>query len=433
MFNSPSYRKIQEAAERGKSFKAPKCKANFFVRGSVSMIVFRVVVNGKRSTNKSTGIKAKAVDFDSKTLTIRNDHANSTRLQILNSEIQRIFKDREIAGRPLDPTVIRDIALGLRSPFDEQTPTVIEAMKRYLDWHEQRHLNKDLRLLSLKRYRAYIKTLTAFFSLRPGYGPNVRFNQLTPALEHHLVTDFLKGERRYCHEYAVKIFSFFRQLLEYAIAHEWADRNPIKHVRLKKQRKAPVSLSMDDVKRLQSFQFVEQHANQVRDVFLLCCYTGLAYTDVASLTKDHLATIKEVPCILKNRDKSGVQSFTPLFPEAQAILDKYSQHEGCRLKGVLVPVLSNQKMNSWLKVIGNTVGIKEPLHTHLGRRTFTMYSEELGFTLSEMAVMMGHTNQSMTESHYYQQRREPVIKRFKEIFKNPNPDSNVNDSQQKAS
>jgi site-specific recombinase XerD len=427
MFNSPHYRKVQEAAERGKSFKVPTCKAHFFVRGSVSVIVFRVVVNGKRSNNKSTGIKVTASTFDPRSLTIQNDPDNSTRLRTLSNEVQRIFKNREISGHSLDPTVIRDIALGLRSQYDEQTPTVIEAMKRYLDWHEQRHINKDLKILSLKRYRSYVKTLTEFFTLRPGYGPSVRFAQLTPALEHHLITDFLKGQRKYCHEYAVKVFSYFRQFVEYAIAHEWADRNPVKHVRLRKQRREPVTLTMADVKRLQSFEFVELHANQVRDVFLFSIFTGLAYVDVAELNENHLTTIKDVPCILKSRAKSGVQSFIPLFPEARAILDKYDQHAGCRMKGVLLPVLSNQKMNNWLKIIGNTVGIKERLHTHLARKSFTMYSEELGFTLTDMAVMMGHTNTAMTESHYYQRRREPVITRFKEIFRNTGntPDENA--------
>ncbi|QJD79586.1 site-specific integrase [Spirosoma rhododendri] len=417
MFKLPAYRKAQDAAERGHKFKAPTCNVVFIMRSNSDAIYIRVSVNGVRSTNKSTGIKAAREDFDTKTRTILNDPTNTVRLRKMESAVYEVFKDREITGRSLEPNLIRDIAFGLRG-HDEQEPTVIEAISLYQQWHEQRFGSNDVSIGTIRRYRTYKTLLTTFFTLTPGYGKDTRFNQLKPALQFHLVDTYLKAQKKYCHNYALKIFQFFRGLVEYAIAHEWADRNPLRHARIRKYVKAPVTLSMEDLAKLKAFEFVEPHANQVRDVFLLCCYTGLAYSDVAELSSADLANINDVACILKNRTKSGVQAFVPLFPDAREILDKYRFHEGCRMSGKLVPVLSNPKMNKWLKIIGNTVGIKESLHTHLARKTFTMYSEELGFTLSEMAVMLGHTNATMTENHYYKRRREPVIVRFKEIFKN---------------
>jgi integrase/ribosomal protein L28 len=417
MFNSPAYKKAQQAVENGKRFKAPTCNVRFFQRKNSDAIYMRVVVNGIRAIDKSTGIKTDPESFDVATRTLLNDPTNTQRLRLLESTVYTVFKDRDITGRSMEPNVIRDIALGLRG-HDEQVPTVIEAINLYQQWHEQRFGSNDVSLGTIKRYRTYRTLLTTFFTLTPGYGKDTRFNQLKPALQFHLVDTYLKSQKKYCHNYALKIFQFFRGLLEYAIAHEWADRNPLRHARIRKYVKTPVTLSMEDLAKLKAFEFVEPHANQVRDVFLLCCYTGLAYSDVAELSGADLANINDVPCILKNRTKSGVQAFVPLFPDARLILDKYRFHEGCRMSGKLLPVLSNPKMNKWLKIIGNTVGIKESLHTHLARKTFTMYSEELGFTLSEMAVMLGHTNTTMTENHYYKRRREPVIVRFKEIFKN---------------
>ena len=417
MFKSPAYRKVQAAAEGGHHFKAPTCHVGFIMRTSSDAIYIRVSINGVRSINKSTGIRATKESFDAPTRTILGDPTNTARLRMMETTIYQVFKDREITGRSLEPNLIRDIAFGLRG-HDEETPTVISCIRLYQLWHEQRFKANDVSEGTIKRYRTYEKVLTTFFTLTPGYGKDIRFEQLKPALQFHLIDTYLKGQKKYCHNYALKIFQFFRGLIEYAIAHEWADRNPLRHARVRKYVKAPVALSMDDLAKLKAFEFVEPHANQVRDVFLFCCYTGLAYSDLASLSMADLANINDVACILKNRTKSGVQAFVPLFPDAREILDKYRFHESSRMKGVLLPVLSNPKMNKWLKIIGNTVGIKESLHTHLARKTFTMYSEELGFTLSEMAVMLGHTNQTMTENHYYKRRREPVIVRFKEIFKN---------------
>jgi site-specific recombinase XerD len=92
------------------------------------------------------------------------------------------------------------------------------------------------------------------------------------------------------------------------------------------------------------------------------------------------------------------------------------------MKGLLLPVMTNQKMNGWLKIIGHMAQIKQKLHMHLGRKSFTTYAEELGFTLNDMATMLGHTSQTMTEAFYYQRRREPVVTKFKEIFINSNAD-----------
>ncbi|MBO0935083.1 phage integrase SAM-like domain-containing protein [Fibrella sp. HMF5335] len=381
--------------------------------------MFRLLTNGKRAPDVSTGIHCDRENFDPKTRTIKNDPVNSARLRTLEAAVQRIFKDRELTGRSLNAKVIRDIALGLRG-HNEPLPTVIEGIRRYLERHEKRVAIQDLADGSMKRYRTYADILECFFTLQSGYGKDTNFNELKPALEHHLVYDYLKAKRGYSHNYALKIFQFMRSIIEYAVAEEWADRNPIRHVKIRKYHKDPVALTMADLERLRDFTFAEPHANQVRDVFLFCCYSGLAFVDVATLSRHSLTTISDVPCILKSRTKSGVQAFVPLFPEASAILDRYAQHEACRMKGLLLPVLSNPKMNKWLKIIGNTVGIKESLHTHLARKTFTMYSEELGFSLSEMAVMMGLKNVTMLEDHYYQRRREPVITRFKNIFR---PDS----------
>ncbi|QHV99298.1 site-specific integrase [Spirosoma endbachense] len=409
------YTKAERRAKRDESIKFAACTVTIFVRKESSMLGFRVRCCGKNSPFKSLGIKLKPSQFNSKTLHIAGDPYNTARVVDLKASILKVFKERELTGRSLDPTLIRDIALGLRG-HDDYTPTIIEAITR---WTEQKAklLGNGLSLSSLKQYQRYGRIISEFVTIN--YGKDASLDTLKPAVQHDLLV-YMKGDRKSGHNYAIKTIQFLKAILDYAVAYEWCDRNVLQSVRLNKQRKEVRTLTMVDLEKVKQTHFVETTLNEVRDIFLFCCYTGLAYTDVASLTKDYLITVDDIQCILKDRKKSGQQSFVPLFPEALAILDKYRYHPICRLKGVLLPVLSNQKMNKWLKVIGNVAGIKETLHTHLARKTFTMFADERGFKLDQTAIMMGHSHAYMTEQHYYKGRRETVIKEFKRIQNDQN-------------
>ncbi|MCK8495905.1 site-specific integrase [Spirosoma sp. RP8] len=415
MFNK-QVQKATKLVQQGAKVQFSKCSVNFFVRSRSSTIYYRVKVNGQFGTDRTTGIKAKLGEFNTESLVIKNNPSDSTRLNQLKNSILRVFTERDLTGRSLEPDVIRDIALGLRG-HDSTIPSLIEGIELYLQQKELL-LGNGLSVGSVKRYQGYRNLLVRFVTVT--YGPKATFDQLKPALEHDLIS-YLKGNRGFSHNYALKVFQFLKTILEYAVSHEWAERNVLRTARLRKYYKPVETLTMDDLSQLKGIGLIEPNAAMVRDVFLFCCYTGMAYADVAELKAHHIVTVNEVKCVLKDRQKSGIQAFTPLFPEALSILDKYATNELCVMKGVLLPVLSNQKMNNWLKVIGNLAGIKKPLHTHLARKTFTMYAEELGFSLNDMATMLGHTHTAMTEKHYYQRRREPVISKFKSIFVNPDP------------
>lgn len=439
----------QKAQQTGTGFVALKCHVTFFALKSLSLdkskakprlrvksryIRFRVSIAGMRSSERSTGIRVEnPQDFDPQTLVIQGDPIGSARLLALKADVERLFNERLYLKRMLNPIHLADMALGLCGHEDEHlyatginargqavaqrssrlvTPNVIGAIQRYVD-QKALLLGNGLSEATLQRYRQYGTILAEF--IRETYGMNAPLDGLTPAVEYDLF-GFLKGKRRYVHNYAVKIIQFFKSMLTYAHAHRWVDRNVLGALRLTRHHKEVKTLTLSDLAKLAAQHFAEPTLNQVRDVFLFCCYTGLAYADVQSLSREHLLEVDGVDCILKDRHKSGVQAFVPLFPEAIVILDRYEQHPICRLKGVLLPVLSNQKMNNALKVIGNIVGIPETLHTHLARKTFTLFSEERGFGLDHMAVMMGHTNTTMTERHYHRRRRDPVLKVFKQLY-----------------
>jgi integrase len=110
---------------------------------------------------------------------------------------------------------------------------------------------------------------------------------------------------------------------------------------------------------------------RVRDIFLFCCFTGLAYVDVRKIGPQNVFTDEDNrPWIAVNRTKTSAPSNVPLLPAAFRIIGKYQEHPYCKARNRLLPVLSNQKMNSYLKEIADCCGIRKDLTFHTARHTF---------------------------------------------------------------
>ena len=139
----------------------------------------------------------------------------------------------------------------------------------------------------------------------------------------------------------------------------------------------------------------------VRDVFLVQCFTGLAFIGVSELRPEHIVPDNEGNMwIRKARTKTKVMCNIPLLDIPLQIIEKYKEHPLCQKKGVLLPVLCNQKMNSYLKEISDFCGIKKNLTTHTGRHTFsTVVALANNVSLENVAKMLGHTSTKMTQRY----------------------------------
>jgi integrase len=287
--------------------------------------------------------------------------------------------------------------------------SVQEALQRYVE-QKEKLLGNGLCARSVYQYQKYGRKLSEFITRQ--YGKNWPLTYLTPSVDFDLYAHF-KGKQKQAHNYVVKVMQFFKVALGEAQGHGWVDRNVMGAVRFKKERKEVKTLSMEEIEVLAKGELADASLTQVRDVFLFQVYTGLAWTDVHSLASHHIIQVEGIDCIQKERDKSDQQAFVPLFPEALAILDRYANHPICRRKRVLLLVVANATMNRELKRIGKQLGIAQTLRTHLARKSFTLFAEERGFKLDDMATMLGHSHATMTEKHYRVRRREPILKVFK--------------------
>lgn len=159
-------------------------------------------------------------------------------------------------------------------------------------------------------------------------------------------------------------------------------------------------LTAEELQQLMDTPFQHQRLEHVRDCFVFCCFTGLAYADVKKLTHDDFVTgIDGELWINTKRTKTNTKSNIPVLPTALMILDKY-EDSSYLVNGKVLPVLTNQKMNAYLKEIATLSGIKKNLTTHLARHTFaTTVTLANGVSIESVSKMLGHKSLRTTQ-HY---------------------------------
>jgi site-specific recombinase XerD len=157
----------------------------------------------------------------------------------------------------------------------------------------------------------------------------------------------------------------------------------------------------EEIQAIVSKEFATERLNQVKDIFLFSCFTGLAYIDVKKLTKNNITIgIDGEKWIYTNRQKTDTRSNIPLLPMAEEIIAKYKEHPQCVNEGKLLPVLSNQKMNAYLKEMADLCGINKELTFHIARHTFaTTVTLTNGVPIESVSKMLGHKNLRTTQ-HY---------------------------------
>ena len=139
----------------------------------------------------------------------------------------------------------------------------------------------------------------------------------------------------------------------------------------------------------------------VKDIFIFSCFTGLAYADVKKLSKDDIVVgIDGKHWIKTKRTKTDTRSNIPILEIPKMILNKYAEHQDVIHTDKLLPVLSNQKMNSYLKEIADSCGITKNLTFHLARHTFaTTVTLTNGVPIESVSKMLGHKSLKTTQ-HY---------------------------------
>jgi site-specific recombinase XerD len=212
---------------------------------------------------------------------------------------------------------------------------------------------------------------------------------------------FLRSVRNCANNTAVKYIKNFNKIIKICIANHWIERNPFANYKSKVKEVERVYLSEDEIQNIINKDFKTERLSLVRDIFLFSCFTGLAYIDVKNLTKSHISLgIDGEKWIFTHRQKTESASKIPILPITQMIIDKYQDHPECNNQNKLLPILSNQKMNAYLKEIAGVCEIEKELTFHIARHTFaTTVTLTNGVPIESVSKMLGHKNLRTTQ-HY---------------------------------
>jgi site-specific recombinase XerD len=212
---------------------------------------------------------------------------------------------------------------------------------------------------------------------------------------------YFKTERNCSHNSTTKYLKNFKKIVRIALANGWMKKDPFATIKFKLNQVDAVYLTDEELEAIRKKELHIERIDQVRDIFLFCCYTGLAFSDVKTLKAEHLAKDKDgFLWIHKKRQKTNQMSTIFVIDAARRLLEKYQSKPELEDKGILLPVLSNQKMNSYLKEIADLCGIEKAISSHTARHTFaTTVALENDMPLEVVSKTLGHSNIKMTQRH----------------------------------
>jgi site-specific recombinase XerD len=212
---------------------------------------------------------------------------------------------------------------------------------------------------------------------------------------------WLKSVRKCDHNTTMKYLSNFRKIVKRCLLNGWLQKDPFMGFKMPKREVERTALTEMELQKIALKNFQIERLTLVRDIFLFSCYSGLAYADVKKLHRsDIIIGVDGEKWIVSKRQKTDVTARIPLLPSALTIINQYDNHPACVLEGKILPILSNQKMNAYLKEIADLCGIIKPLTYHIARHTFaTTITLSNGVPIETVSKMLGHRNLKTTQ-HY---------------------------------
>ena len=365
----------------------------------------------------TTGYRIDATKWDADKQRVKNGCSNKLKqsaseinasLLEYYTEIQSIFKRFEVEDVMPTPEQIKEAFNALRKPVSEEPKPKKEALpcdffQVFDDFVEDCGRQNNWTDSTFEKFAAVKNHLTNFrdgltFEFFDERGLNDYVGYLRDVKEMRNTT-------------IGKQLSFLKWFLRWAFKKGVHQNNAYDSYKpkLKSTQKKIIFLTWDELNRLREFKIPsnKQALERVRDVFLFQCFTGLRYSDVFNLRRSDIKGDHIEVTTVKTSDSLIIE----LNNHSKAILDKYK--DVAFEDDKVLPVITNQKMNDYLKELAEMAGIDEPvrqtyykgneriddvtpkyalLGTHAGRRTFICNALALGIPPQVVMKWTGHSD-----------------------------------------
>ncbi|MEN8186107.1 MAG: tyrosine-type recombinase/integrase [Bacteroidota bacterium] len=324
-----------------------------------------------------------------------NDPETNQRISMIESEIFKIKEQLVIEGYEISSKLIKDVFTGK----NKVQYGVVEFIDRFI---ETKKKDTTLSKTYFFKFSRLKKVVSAFIS------ENYKTSDLMlPRVDYSFITSFnnyLKSQisEQYNKPLApttiIKRHTFFRTVLIQAYKEGFIKKQPYVDFKLRKIKTDIKYLTREELTILEEMNF-EGHMQKSLDIFLFSVYTGLRFRDAQALTENNFEYINsKLKFITTIQEKTGDEVVIPIIKPTQRLLDKYKDCDDRLKYKRLIPKISNQKLNLYLKAVGQFAGIKLKLTHHVARHTCaTTILLENNVPLEQVSKWLGHADISSTQ------------------------------------
>ena len=358
-------------------------------------IRIRVSVN-RKAVNLTTGVQIDAIFWDKKKAKVKCKHPKCSQLnkeiKELEDKIQGIWEDLKYRGETISALKIKNI---LRNESTTRI-TLLYIIKYHIAYIKERvgtryssSTLKQFETLKNKIERFLIKSYSCndLDIERVNYEFITRFEAFLSTVDENSINTTNKYLKR------------LKVVINAAIKNEWITSDPFIRYRGKTEPTNRQYLSFEEIKEIEKLDLKEnERLDMVRDSFLFMAYTGLAYCDLLRVNKNNIIIgLSGKKFIRIERGKTKQICEIPIFDKTVALIEKYKSNPICINKNVLIPVISNQKTNFYLKEIAEKAKIQKPITCHIGRYCFATLSLEMKVPIETVSKVLGHSSIKTTQ------------------------------------
>lgn len=361
------------------------CRASKARKTGLSPIELSIIINGNRTiiTLDRQIIHTK---FNPKTQTVKGDKQINEYLETIRKKCYHI--ENELIK--LDKFDIDTFIYSFKNGIPQKEDTLLAIYDKHNELYRQ---NVEVGKTKDTAYYKYIRNRERLQEYLISIGKqDIKLKDITPSFVENFQNFCLKTLKV---NTTNKELKKLKRILEFAVKEGYISVNPFR-LTLREEKLDYDVLTKEEIDILLNCKFSEDRLDKVRDCFIFQCYTGLAYSDMAQLTKDDI----QDDVIYGRRQKTDIQYVVPLLPVAKNILEKYDYQ---------LPIISNQKYNQWLKFLGELSGLNKSLHSHLARHSFSCMLLNSGVDLKTISRTLGHSNSKITEHTYAFMNNQTVV------------------------
>lgn len=249
-------------------------------------------------------------------------------------------------------------------------------------------------------YRKYELVKELFFKY-------VNPNAEVTTINNQLILSFYNDlKQKYDDSTSCGYMTKLKAYIKFALDNDRIKINPFQNVKITRGQKNIDFLTESELKTIQNSHFDNQSLERVKDLFLIMSGTGMAYADLKDFNVSDMKELDGKYFINKKRVKNGSDYVSVVYPWAAKIIKKYGE----------IPKISNQKLNSYIQIIGDQLGIEKRLHCHLARHTYATMLLNKGVRLETVSKTLGHKNTKITTQYYAKFLPETIVNEVAKVF-----------------